>query len=182
MCYSKTPIGEQRGAGMVNLVFGIEGDNLNPVIQELEFTDYDGRSILIPHQFSERILLEFLQILIHQNRVRHEETRISATRNSETRLFHLREIRYLESLGNLISISAEHEIFETYGSLTRIEKAISSYGFIRIHGSFLISVFHIKAYSARCVIMDDGKQINIGRRYIDGFRESIQSLHIVSLT
>ena len=167
---------------MVNLVFGIEGDDFNPVVQELEFTDYDSRSIFVPHQVSERVLFEFLQMLTSQNRIRHEETRVSATRNSETRLFHIREIRYLESLGNLVSIAAEQEIFETYGTLTKIEQAISSYGFIRIHGSFLISIFHIRAYNARSVIMDDGKQINIGRKYQEHFRKTIQTMNVISLT
>ncbi len=166
---------------MVNLVFGIEGENLDPVIQELEFSDYDGRSIFIPNQLAERTLLNFLQMVTRCCRIRSEETRFCATRNSETRLFYIREIRYLESQGNLVCIAAEQELFEVYGSLTKIEKAISSFGFIRIHGSFLVSVFHIKAYSARSVVMDDGKQINIGRTYLESFRRAIQSLRVVPL-
>ena len=166
---------------MVNLVFGIDGDNLDPMIQELEFLDYAGRSIFIPHQLSERTLLDFLQMLTQYSRILSEETRVCATRNSETRLFYIRDIRYLESQGNLVIIAAEHEVFEIYGALTKIEQAISSFGFIRIHGSFLISVFHIKAYSARSVVMDDGKQINIGRGYLEGFRKTIQTLNVVEL-
>ena len=66
--------------------------------------------------------------------------------------------------------------------MTKIEQAISSYGFIRIHGSFLISIFHIRAYNARSVIMDDGKQINIGRKYQEHFRKTIQTMNVISLT
>jgi len=167
---------------MINLVFGIEGDNMDPVVQELEFSDYDSRSIFVPQQLSAQMLPDFLRLLIRNSSlIRQEETRICAARNSETRLFYLREIRYLEAQGNLVSIAAEEEQFVIYGTLSRIEQAISSFGFIRIHGSFLVSVSHIRSFTARSVFMDDGKQINIGRKYQEGFRRAIQSLKAITL-
>lgn len=167
---------------MINLVFGIEGDDLGPVMQELEFLDYDSRSILVPHQLSERVLLDFLQLLLHSNsRIKDEDARISVTRNSETRLFYIREIRYVEAQRNLVSIAAEQEVFSVYASLNKIEHAISSFGFIQIHGSFLVAVSHIKAYTARYVVMDDGKQINIGRGFKKEFRKLMHSMNIIAL-
>ena len=165
---------------MVNLVFGIEGKNPDPVISELEFLDYKGRNIFIPQQLSERILLYFLKELLSRYPVctMHMQMKISATRNSETHLFPIREIRYLESVGNLVSIVSTNEVFEVYATLRRIETAIKSFGFIQIHGSFLISVFHIRSYNARCVTMDDGKEINIGRKYIRDFRKTVRSLNV----
>ena len=158
---------------MVNFVFGISGEDQIPLLQEL-WKDYGGANIAIPKDMSERMIVHILQELFRKNRALKSCTHIAATRNGSTRLFAISEILYVESRRNHICFVTEQEVFEVYGSLREIEHIFARLGFLRIHGSFLISLLHIREYNARFVRMSDQTQINIGRRYLGQFRTAIK--------
>lgn len=167
------------GAAMVNIVLGIEGVDQDPVLQEL--SDQGGRNIAVPAEISEKVILRIVRELLLRSRPQSNIVFLAATKNGETRFFRFAEILYIESRGNLVCIVTAADAFEFYGSLCGIEKIAEGFGFVRIHGSFLISLIHIRAYNARFVRMDNGMVINIGRRFLAPFREAVNRLAMVRI-
>ena len=165
---------------MINLVLELEGNNLSPVLQEL--SDYGGRNIVIPREISEQVIYRTVRDLLQQSRVNRSISFLSATKNGETRFFQVREICYLESSRNLLCIRTVQGRYEVYGTLRRVEPVIRNLGFVRVHGSFLISLMHIRAYNARSVEMDDGTRINIGRGFLKEFRKAVKGIKAVKMT
>ena len=164
---------------MVNIVFAIQGVDQNPVLQEL--SDYGGTNIVVPREMSEQILFRIVTELLQRSRLRSTSTIIAAARGGETRFFQISEICYIESCGNRFCIVTRREVFEVYGSLRQVGKSFEGLGFIRVHGSFLISLRHVRSYSASCVEMDDGTTISIGRRFQQPFREAVRKLPVIHI-
>ena len=76
----------------------------------------------------------------------------------------LREIRCFESCDRqiiLYSVGGEDTFYE---SLDHLEKELKGEGFCRIHKSFLVNLARVRSVESQCVVLDDGKKLNISRR------------------
>ena len=162
---------------MINFVFGISGEDQSPVLREL--WAQGSNSIAVPKGMSERLIFLVLKELLPKSRDTRPYTHIAATRNGETRFFSIPDIIYIESRRNQICIVTGEEEFEVYGTLRAIEKVFEAIGFIKIHGSYIISLMHLRKYNGRSVWMDDETVINIGRRYLESFRTKVRNLQTV---
>ena len=163
---------------MFNMVITFEKCNFNPLLDILDPGDHNF--FFTDTSPDKNISYAFLE-LCRQNLKRPPDIKISATRFSESKLFKIKDIQYIESFGNLKCINAGMESFEFYGTLYSIEKSIEKFGFVRIHNSYIISLGHIKKAKSRCVQMDDGKIINVGRKYITDYRAALKNMHNIKL-
>lgn len=76
----------------------------------------------------------------------------------------LGQILYIESLKDYVKIHLEDELVITKEKISHLEEKLPDTGFLRTHRSFLVSIRHIKAFTAETIEL--GKQeIPIGRTY-----------------
>ena len=163
---------------MVNVIFEFEGGNLNPVLDSVAA---GSQNLFVPKEISKTVIEYIFREISRLSKEKEARVILAATRNGETRLFQVGEVIYAEAVGNLVNICTGEDEFEFYGTLCKVEEIISGLGFVRIHGSYIISLRHIKSLKSRCVIMEGGKEINIGRKYLDRFREAVSELKVVNL-
>jgi len=79
----------------------------------------------------------------------------------------LDEIQYVESLKEYIKICLSNgKSLVTKMALSELEASLESQGFIRVHRSFLVALWHIEAYSATNLTVGN-KELVIGRQYRD---------------
>jgi DNA-binding LytR/AlgR family response regulator len=76
----------------------------------------------------------------------------------------LGQILFIESLKDYVKIHVADEVVITKEKISHLEEKLPESGFLRTHRSFLVSVRHIRAFSAETV--EIGKhEIPIGRTY-----------------
>lgn len=80
-----------------------------------------------------------------------------------------KEILYLSSDKRIINIACRDEIIEYYGKLSdEIKKLPDS--FVQIHNSYIINLNALKMSCNEYVIMNNGEQISISRKYAENFK------------
>lgn len=79
----------------------------------------------------------------------------------------LHQIMYFESIGRQICIHCTHENYFFYGKLNEVEKKIeqSQIRFARAQISYLVNLSYVKEWDYDKVIMDDGTEIFISKKY-----------------
>lgn len=83
----------------------------------------------------------------------------------------LKDILYVESLGNYVNIFTENKKIIAYLTLKGIESQLPAHDFIKIHQSFLVSVSKIEAI--------EGNQVNIKNRSLPmsrNYRDTVMRL------
>lgn len=76
------------------------------------------------------------------------------------------EILYLESLKDYVKVVLTNNRFRlTLGSMNSFEEQLSNLSFQRVHRSYLVNTKKIVSQSASSIILADGKEIPIGRKY-----------------
>ena len=163
---------------MLNIIVELEDGNLNPV---MDCFGLNTRNYVIPRESSEAVIVRILQILAGKKHRKTARVILTATRCGETRFFDAAEICYFESFRNLVSIIAEKDSFEFYGTLYKVEEATKRLGFFRVSNSYIISLMHIRRIHRGYVVLNNGKAISIGRKYRSGFREAVRKSGAVRL-
>lgn len=74
------------------------------------------------------------------------------------------EVLYIESLKEYARIYTSGESWVTRGQIGEMEQIFETYGFLRIHRSYLVALNKISAYNASSVEVE-GKSLPIGRSY-----------------
>ncbi len=74
------------------------------------------------------------------------------------------DINYLESKGNFVQIHLEKNRLLTADTLTKMEKKLSAFGFIRVHKSYIVNKEKVTAIEGNQLIIDATK-IPIGNSY-----------------
>lgn len=87
--------------------------------------------------------------------------------------FLLRKIYYFESNKRQICICSEGKTAIYYSKLDDVEKKLkkSDIRFLRINKSFLANAVYIREYHYDYIVMDSGKEIQIGGKYRDSVRQ-----------
>lgn len=158
---------------MFNMVIAFEKCNLNPLIDSFDTQDHN---LFVTEKTSEKIISGIFREIYLQNQKQPAQLKFCATRFSEVRMFRINEILYIESFGNLKCITGSSETFEFYGKMEQIAKALGGLGFVRIHKSYIVSLDHICKAGSRHVQMDNGKILNVGRKYIQTYRVSVKNI------
>ena len=163
---------------MLNIVLEFDNSNLNPV---LESFGLGTKNYVIPRESSEAVIMRIFEEMSRGRGRRKTEISLSATRCGETRFFPVGEIYYMESFRNLVCIFSEKGSFEFYSTLYRVEEATRRLGFFRVSNSYIISLAHVRKVQKGYVQLDNGKEISIGRKYRNSFREAVTKKSIVRL-
>ena len=76
---------------------------------------------------------------------------------------YMSDIVYLENMGNTMTYVTTKGKLETRESVYKKESELTSYGFIRIHASFLVNMDHVYQVNKSSLVMDNGDSIPISR-------------------
>lgn len=132
-----------------------------------------------PNLGNDKRIIELVDSAIGKirNRVEYATTiwiKINGVRIGES----IKRIKYFESNRPKIKIVTIDEEYTFRGRLDEIQKQIekSAEIFIRVSKSYYINTRYIKGYSSREVIMIDGKNILISRKYLEEFRKKMGDL------
>lgn len=85
-----------------------------------------------------------------------------------------KDILYLSSNKRIISIVCSDEIINYYGKLSDELKKLPNC-FVQVHNSYVINLNALRKSSSKYVIMNNGEQINISRKYADSLKNKIFS-------
>mgnify|MGYP005990917287 CR=1 FL=1 len=89
-----------------------------------------------------------------------------------------KDILYVESLKNYVSINLQKKEIITYNTLKHFENELPNDTFIKIHKSFIISIESINKTDSLSVYLKNGKNLPIGDTYKKAFFDKINSLKI----
>ena len=160
---------------MLNIVIELEKGNLNPLIESFKF---NSQTYIISREEQGENTSRILQEI---GRNQSPKVKLAASRGSRTSLYNIRDIYYIEAFRNLQRINGRQGNFEFYGTLGRVEEIMKPFGFLRIHHSYVISTEHIRSATSCAVTMTNGKEINVGRKYLADYRRTLRSLDLISL-
>ena len=91
----------------------------------------------------------------------------------------VRRIAYFEIIkGNMTVYCDCQETHSCTSTLEKLEKQLSERNFQRIHRNYLVSLLHIKSISFKGVLMQDGTELPVGRRYYPELKEAVEKLKI----
>ncbi len=76
----------------------------------------------------------------------------------------LEDIHYIESVKDYVIVHAPGQNLVSYQSLTQVEAALPSTYFLRVHRSFIINLYHIKAFNTTSIVLAN-TELHIGRTY-----------------
>jgi two-component system response regulator LytT len=85
-----------------------------------------------------------------------------------------KDILYLFSNKRIVSIVCRDETIDYYGKLSEEIKKLPDY-FAQIHNSYVINLNALKKTGNDHVVMNNGEQISISRKYADSFKNKIFS-------
>jgi len=102
---------------------------------------------------------------------------------SEHRNIAIDTIRYFEVSKHIcIVYYGKGESFEFVSSLGKIENKLLSFGFVRVHRSFLVNCARVKSFTFKQIIMDDDVQIPVGRKHAANFRQTIKDFSEIDIS
>jgi len=87
----------------------------------------------------------------------------------------LKEILYVESMREYVSIHIKDRRYVTHQTMNRMEEELPAGQFIRVHRSFIVGLNHIQAINGNMVIIEK-KEIPIGGNYRKTFFEKVKTL------
>jgi DNA-binding LytR/AlgR family response regulator len=83
------------------------------------------------------------------------------------------DIHYIESLKDYIKVFTSAGDYLAHKSLTSITEELPKNKFLRIHRSFTVSLDKIQAIEGNSVLLQKGKRIPIGRKYVNHAKDVI---------
>lgn len=94
--------------------------------------------------------------------------KISFVSGSEKLLVQRREIIYLESQGHIVWLHMRRGVSGITENLSQCEEKLKGLGFVRIHRSLLVNMYHIGSLEKDSVLLLDGQRLYISRyRYAE---------------
>lgn len=86
----------------------------------------------------------------------------------------LDDIQYIESFSDYLKIHTSKDLIVTRETLSKLEEALPSNEFLRIHRSYIINTKHISSYTKEIVIIDDS-ELPISRSYRNEVNEILST-------
>jgi len=88
---------------------------------------------------------------------------ILVSKGGECKRIEIRDIRYIESYGNDLTIHYVGGEFTFRSSFANIKERLPENLFLKVHKSFLVSAAFVKVISYESLSLDDGTKIPVGR-------------------
>lgn len=111
-----------------------------------------------------------------ERKKRRESELLVLTCAGESRCIPLDSIRYFEITQRIVTVYYDDERFEFYSTISRMEEQLFSKGFLRTHKSFLVNKRYLRSVDSSRVLLDDGKELPVGKRY---YSENLKNLGAV---
>ncbi|WP_075343217.1 LytR/AlgR family response regulator transcription factor [Tenacibaculum agarivorans] len=89
-----------------------------------------------------------------------------------------KDIIYIESLKNYVSIHLENDEIITYNTLKHFQNELSKKKFIKIHKSYIVALPHILKTDSLTVYLSNSKNLPIGDTYKKDFFETINKFMV----
>jgi two-component system, LytTR family, response regulator len=89
----------------------------------------------------------------------------------------IEDVLYFEGKGNYVSIYTRDSVIVTLLTMGKLEQILSSYGFFRIHKSYIVSFRHIEAFW-NDKLQVNGRNIPIGGQYRERFQQYLNRFSI----
>lgn len=123
-----------------------------------------------PELFKQKMTAAVHKILRmrQQNRVHYLAVQ---QKGRELRIPH-REIHYLESSIRRITLVTTDGILQYYGKLSDEEQKLSSSHFVRIHQSYIVNFYSVKAVSARKIMLITGQELPVSDKHSPAVRKA----------
>ncbi|WP_299715808.1 LytTR family DNA-binding domain-containing protein [uncultured Tenacibaculum sp.] len=145
--------------------FAIESYELNAV-------DY----LLKPFEF-ERFYNAILKVKPKENTTTvsnsDEFTFIKTDGKNNFERIYTKDIIYIESLKNYVSIHTRENQIITYNTLKHFENELSEKKFVKVHKSYIVALEHVVKTDSLTVYLSNGNNLPIGDTYKKNFFESI---------
>lgn len=77
----------------------------------------------------------------------------------------LKDILWIQGFGEYITLITPLKKYMILERMSNFEEKFQSFGFIRIHKSYIVLSAHIKSYDAQYVYLNGGEQLPLGRTY-----------------
>lgn len=107
-------------------------------------------------------MCRWISVMIRENK---ENTILHFAAPEGERLLELEQIYCMEAAGNYIYICTEAEKFLAAGNLKLWEEKCRRSVLVRVHKSYLVNLLWVKEFPGDVMILKNGKQIPIGRKY-----------------
>lgn len=86
------------------------------------------------------------------------------------------DIYYFEAFQRIVAVHyGDDQTFEFYSQIGKLETAMISKGFVRIHRSYLVAIAKIQAFTSSQVKLEDGTELPVGRTYKDNLKLAMQN-------
>ena len=178
--------------GMDILLMDIEMDGENGIETAQRIRETDFRTILIFISAYDQYCKEMIEVqpfafldkpVTEENleEILRKAVRVVHTENERFRFFNskrrysipLHQIMCFESNGRKICVHCPEACYCFYGKLNAVEKEISGYNakFARVQVSYLVNLNYIKEWNYDRIIMDDGMEISISKKYRKSMKE-----------
>lgn len=97
-------------------------------------------------------------------KVNHQKISIFLSTENGKKPVKVLDILYIEVQSHKLTVHMSNSIISANGNLNDIESEIMSYGFIRIHKSYLVNYRAISFIHQKEIILDDGTSLPLSRR------------------
>lgn len=92
------------------------------------------------------------------------------------------KIKYIEAYGHEVVIHTTDTDIRTTRSLSETEKALSSYGFIRVHKSFIVNTRSIFSVERNNIILTDNSSLAVSRAKTEEIKQAKGELLITIMS
>lgn len=84
-----------------------------------------------------------------------------------------KDIIYIEAEGNYLEIHGTERVYRTRETLSKVEKELAPWGFVRIHKGFIVNQQAVYTLGANEVVLMDRTRLPIGRRCKEQAKERL---------
>ena len=103
-----------------------------------------------------------------------DESFIFVKSEKTTYKINLKDILFIESVGDYVKIYTQDKVIMTYQTLKKLETMLSATHFPRVHKSYIVSISKINSFEGNQINIAD-QMIPIGRNYKQNFNQLIES-------
>lgn len=159
-------IGENFNLGIKIEEMGYNGSILFILPSSEYLTTFEHESFYYIHYGKEHLVCYewgLMEALRYSKKL-HDEY-IIVSRGGEYKQIKVNEILYFQIRDHVVEVVYEQGTFEFISTLGKIENQMFGHGFVRIHRSFLVSMYAIKRMSFDAATMNNGDLLPVGRKY-----------------
>lgn len=73
-------------------------------------------------------------------------------------------VLYLEVMQHSVSVVAADETYTVSASLSSFEQHLEKHGFLRVHKSYLVNMKHIRKFTCRELLLDNGTSLRVSEK------------------